>query len=190
MMVAHGLACATTFFTAGVLSERAGHRDLLRLGGIASTMPRFFGLSSVGFFATAGCPGFCEFVGEFLVILGLFQALRPDSLLFAAGLAIRGKIFTLAILATLGVVLTAAYTLLTLQRIFFGPMRAEQKSFPDTDQRESAVLATLAGAMILLGIFPSPFFFSMTGKTIDSIVGSFDKAATAAHPPSAPSDVH
>jgi NADH-quinone oxidoreductase subunit M len=186
MMIAHGVTCAMMFFSAGVLFDRAGHRDLLRFGGLASTMPRFFGLASVGFFATAGFPGLCGFVGEILVILGLFQSLRPDSLLSAGGVPIRAKIFTLAILATLGLILGAAYTLLTLQRIFFGAERTDQKNFREIDQRETAVLATLASAALLLGLFPSLFVFSMTGKTIDAVFGWFDKSTTTIHPPSPP----
>jgi len=181
MMIAHGVASAMMFFSAGVLSDRAGHRDLLRFGGLASTMPRFWGLSAIGFFATVGFPGLCGFVGQTLIILGLFQALRPDALLFATGVALRGKIFTLAILAAVGLVLTAGYMLLTLQRIFFGPERPEQKDFPEIDQRETTVLAILAAAAILLGILPNVFVFSMTGKTVDAFFGGLDKAASAAH---------
>jgi NADH-quinone oxidoreductase subunit M len=184
MIIAHGIASAMMFFSAGVLTDRAGHQDLARFGGLASTMPRFWGLSAVGFFATIGIPGLCGFVGEILILLGLFQALRPDALLFATGVVLRGKILTLAILAMLGLILTAGYMLLTLQRIFFGPERPEQKEFSEIDQRETVVLAGLAGAAILLGILPNVLVFSMTGKTIDAMFGVFDNAAFAAHPPS------
>ena len=186
MMIAHGLASAMTFFIAGVLSDRGGHQDLARWGGLASTMPRFWNLSAVAFCATLGIPGLCGFVGEILILLGLFQALRPDALLFATGIAFRGKIFTLAILAVCGMVLTVGYVTVALQRIFFGPERPEQKNFSEIDQRETAVLVILAGAAILLGVLPNVLMFSMTGKTIDAMFGLFDNAASAAH---APSDV-
>jgi NADH:ubiquinone oxidoreductase subunit 4 (subunit M) len=68
-----------------------------------------------------------------------------------------------------------------LQRIFLGSERVEQRNFPDIDERETAILATLSGLAILLGIFPGVLFFSMTGKTVDAMFGWFDQSATANH---------
>jgi len=181
MMVAHGITVAMMFFIAGVVSDRASHRDLDRLGGLASTMPRFWGFSVIGFFASLGLPGFCLFVAEILILLGTFGALRSDSILLGGHFARRGTIYTLAIFASLGIILTAGYTLWALQRIFFGPERAEQKNFADIDERETTVLAALAGMAILLGVFPGVFFFSMTGKTVDGLLGWFERTAPTNH---------
>lgn len=181
MMAAHGIIVAMLFFISEVIFSRAAHRDMGLLGGLASTMPRFWGFSAAGLFASIGLPGFCLFVAETLVLLGMFGALRGDSILISGNFARRGTIYALAIFALIGIILLAAGMLLALQRIFFGPGRAEQKNFPDIDERETALLATLAGVAILLGIFPGPLFFSMTGKTVDAMFGWFDHSPTASH---------
>jgi NADH-quinone oxidoreductase subunit M len=166
MMVAHGLTSAMMFFLVGVIYDRTHHRDLDRLGGFATSMPVYFGFSAIGFFAALGLPGFCSFVGEILVLLGTFGAARPDSLLRSSGLAHPTAIYTIGIIACLGAMLTAAYMLWTLQRIFFGHEKPEYSEFPDADAREIAILSPLAILALLLGIMPTLFFFMFTDTTM------------------------
>src|SRR5204863_7962190 len=64
MMVAHGITSAAMFFIVGVIYERAHHRELSRFGGLATTMPAYWGLSTVAFFANLGLPATCGFIGE------------------------------------------------------------------------------------------------------------------------------
>lgn len=180
LLLAHGISSAMMLFSAGVLADRARHRDLARFGGLASTMPRLFGLSIVGVFATIGVPLLCGFVGEVLILLGIFQTLRPTAVLFVPGFAFRGKMYSVAILAMVGLVLTAGCMLKAVQRIFFGRERPELKEFADIDHRETTILASLAGMSLLLGIFPGVFVFSMTGRTVEAIFGLFDKSTSAA----------
>ena len=73
-MIAHGISSAMMFFIVGVVYERAHHRDIPRLGGLWSTMPGYTGWAAVGIFASMGLPGLCGFVGELLVLLGVFGA--------------------------------------------------------------------------------------------------------------------
>src|SRR3954451_4152074 len=80
MMIAHGVTSAMMFFVVGVIYERAHHRTLSRFGGLATTMPVYTGFSTVACMANLGLPALCGFVGEFLVLVGAFQAARPDSI--------------------------------------------------------------------------------------------------------------
>jgi NADH-quinone oxidoreductase subunit M len=166
MMIAHGITSAMMFFVVGVVYDRAHHRELNRLGGLASTMPVYTGFSTVAFFANLGLPGLCGFIGEVLVLLGSFQAARGDSLLVAGGYANWKVVYALSILACTGVVLTAGYMLWALQRVYLGPERAEYKSFPEVDAREISVLTPLTVMAILLGILPTMFFFTLTNQTV------------------------
>jgi NADH-quinone oxidoreductase subunit M len=173
MMVAHGITSAMLFFIVGVASDRARHRELSRLGGLATTMPLYTGLSTVGIMANLGLPGLCGFVGEIVTLLGVFEAARPDSILVRSGLATPAQVYPLAIVAVLGIVLTAAYMLWALQRAYFGPERPEYRNLPDVDAREQAVLWPLAAMAILLGVLPSLFVFTFTESTVDSLLKLF-----------------
>jgi NADH-quinone oxidoreductase subunit M len=173
MMVAHGVTSAMLFFIVGVAYDRSRHREMSRLGGLATTMPLYTGLSTVGFMANLGLPGLCGFVGEIVTLLGVFEAGRPDSLLVRAGVATPGQVYPLAIVAVLGIVLAAAYMLWALQRVYFGPERPEYRHFAEVDAREQAVLWPLAGMAILLGVLPGVFVFSFTESTVESLFKLF-----------------
>ena len=172
MMIAHGITSAMMFFVVGIVYERAHHRELSRMGGLATTMPIYTGFSTVACFANLGLPGLCGFVGEVMVLLGSFQAAREGSILRNAG-ANPNTVLTLAIIACFGVILTAGYMLWTVQRVFFGPEKAEQKNFPEVDQRELIVLTPLAIMAVLLGILPTAFFFVFTNQTVAGLFKIF-----------------
>ncbi len=173
MMVAHGITSAMMFFVVGVIYERAHHRELNRFGGLATTMPVYTGFSTVAMFANLGLPGLCGFVGEILVLLGSFQAARSGSLLMQQDPSRYTAIMTLAVIACFGVVITAAYMLWTIQRVFFGPEKPEYKAFPDVDGREVAVLTPLTVMAILLGVLPTMFFFVFTDRTVAALFKLF-----------------
>jgi NADH-quinone oxidoreductase subunit M len=173
MMVAHGITSAMLFFIVGVIYDRAHHRVLTRFGGLANTMPLYTGLSTIGIFANLGLPGLCGFVGEIMVLLGTFEAANSHSILVSSGWASGGQIYPLAVIACFGVVLNAAYMLWTIQRVYFGPERAEYKDFKEVDQREQVVLWPLAVMAILLGVLPTVFFFTFTESTVDSLFKLF-----------------
>ena len=173
MMVAHGITSAMLFFIVGVVYDRAHHREISRFGGLATTMPLYTGLSTLGIFANLGLPGLCGFIGEIMVLLGTFEAAGHASLLVRSGVARSGQIYTLAILACLGIILTAAYMLWTIQRVYFGPEKVEYKNFKEIDPREQAVLWPLALMAILLGVLPTLFVFAFTESTVDSLFKLF-----------------
>jgi NADH-quinone oxidoreductase subunit M len=181
MMVAHGVTSAMMFFIVGVVYDRAHHRELARFGGLATTMPVYTAFSTVGCFANLGLPGLCGFVGEVMVLLGAFQAARPDSVLYLhfaqiGDSAVQSFLFAdrvLAVIACFGVVLTAGYMLWTIQRVFFGPEKTEYKSFPEVTDRELVVLTPLAIMAILLGVLPMIFLFIFTDSYVKALFQLF-----------------
>jgi NADH-quinone oxidoreductase subunit M len=136
-MISHGLASAMMFFLVGVIYERAHHRDISRLGGLALAMPVYFGLAMLGFFAGMGLPGLSGFVGEIYVLIGTF-AYNP----------------WYAAIAALGMILTAGYILWTLQRVYLGPMPEHREHLSPLTAREVLVLASMGVFTIVLGVYP------------------------------------
>src|SRR5262249_5586371 len=136
-MIAHGITSAGMFFLVGVIYDRAHHRNLDNFRGLYEPMPLYGGISAIIFFAAMGLPGMCGFVGEFMVILGTWNYSQ-----------------TLSILAALTVILTAAYILWTLQRVYLGQNPA-YKDYPDISARELACITPLVVFSVLLGVMPN-----------------------------------
>ncbi len=136
-MIAHGITSAGMFFLVGVIYDRAHHRDLNRFRGLYEPMPLYGGISAIIFFAAMGLPGMCGFVGEFMVVLGTWNY---------------SKLFS--ILSALTVVLTAAYILWTLQRVYLGQNPA-YKEYSDMNLREIVCAVPLVVFAVLLGVLPS-----------------------------------
>jgi NADH-quinone oxidoreductase subunit M len=173
MMVAHGVISAGMFFVVGVIYERAHHRELNRFGGLASTMPVYWGFSTVIMFANLGLPGLAGFIGEVMVLLGTFEAAGSNSVLMAGGYASSWQIYTLAVISCFGVIITAGYMLWTIQRVFFGPEKPEYRGYAEVDSREILVLTPLTVMAILLGILPTMFFFAFTNQTVAAMLRLF-----------------
>jgi NADH-quinone oxidoreductase subunit M len=159
-MIAHGITSAAMFFLVGVIYDRVHHRDIPRLGGLATRMPVYTGLSILGFFAAMGLPGLCGFIGEIYVLLGTWQA----TVLGPVG----AKVLT--IIAAVSVVLTAGYILWSVQRVFLGAPKPEYENVPEISQREILVMAPLAVLAIALGILPWQTLFTFVHGTLDHIL--------------------
>ncbi|RMH57517.1 MAG: NADH-quinone oxidoreductase subunit M [Candidatus Hydrogenedentota bacterium] len=153
----HGTITAMLFLLVGVIYDRAHHRDIDRMGGLAVTMPIYTGFVTVAFFASLGLPGLSGFIGEALVLLGTWKT---------GGLY---RFFVLA--AAVGIVITAAYHLWLIQRAFLGKEREEMKGFPDASPREIFTLVPLAAIVIWIGIYPAPFL-RILYPTLEKIVNS------------------
>jgi NADH-quinone oxidoreductase subunit M len=136
-MVAHGLVTATLFFVAGFIKERAGTRDLGRLGGLFRPMPWYGSLVALTFFASLGLPGLAQFPAELQIFLGAFDVWPA-----------------LAALAVLGIVITAALFLLALQRAFMGETPEPLSRLPDLDGRELIAVVPLVALFVALGVYP------------------------------------
>jgi NADH-quinone oxidoreductase subunit M len=179
LMIARGLTGALLMVIAGILDHRLQHRDTTRLGGLAATMPIFSSFSLFAFFANMGLPGLCVFVGELLVMLGTFQAGRPDSPLYQHAQAIHCvpqymlSMRILAATACASLLLTAGYTLICMRRICFGPPGPSLQSIADVSLPELAVLLPLAIMIVLLGVIPAFFVFTLSNPTFASLLRLF-----------------
>lgn len=139
-MVAHGISTGALFLLAGALQYRLHTRDMRSMGGLATRAPKIAGLGMFFAIASLGMPGTGNFVGEFLALLGAWQAN-----------------ITLTAFAALGLVGAAIYSLVMIQRSFHGPA-PERLQLPDFDRRELSVMGLLAIAIVGLGLYPQPVF--------------------------------
>jgi len=153
-MIAHGITSAGMFFLVGVIYDRAHHRNLDNFRGLMEPMPLYGGISAIIFFAAMGLPGLCGFVGEVFVVLAAWN-FSP----------------VVAFLAALTVVLTAAYILWTVQRVYFGTNPA-YKGFPDMSLREVLIAAPLVVLSVALGVFPSYLLLSWMEPSIAGLVNT------------------
>jgi len=139
-MVSHGFISAAMFLCIGVLYDRMHTRDINAYGGVANRMPQFAALYVFFAMANTGLPGTSGFVGEFMVILASFKAS-----------------LWIAFLAATTLIVGAAYTLWLVKRVIFGEIRnGEVAELNDINQREFVMLALLAGAVLMLGLWPQP----------------------------------
>jgi NADH-quinone oxidoreductase subunit M len=155
-ILAHGISSPMCFFLVGVIYDRAHHRDLNRFGGLWLAMPKYGSLATLGFFASLGLPALCGFIGEFWVLIGTFNAGFPWAKSFA-------------VIAAFGVILTAAYILWMIQRVYLGKKKEEYADFPDASARETAILFPMAALAIFMGILPKYTFDLMNGTLSDII---------------------
>jgi len=146
-MFNHGTITAMLFLIVGVIYDRAHTRGLNDFGGLAHQMPKYTGIVTIAFFAALGLPGLSGFISEAFSFLGAFQVFR-----------------WITIISTLGIVLTAAYMLWTLQRLFLGKLPEKWKNLPDINGRELFTLVPLAIIVIFLGIYPGPMIDLMNSS--------------------------
>jgi NADH-quinone oxidoreductase subunit M len=151
-MFNHGTVTAMLFLLVGVIYDRAHHRDIDRFGGLAKSMPIYAGFTGLAFFAALGLPGLSSFISEALVLIGSFQ---------------QYKIITIT--ATTGIILTAAYFLWTMQRVFLGPLNEKYAALPEISLREAFTLTPLALIVIVLGFYPMPVL-DLIGATLRQTV--------------------
>lgn len=139
-MISHGFISGGMFLAIGVLYDRMHTREISAYSGVVNKMPWFVLFAVIFSMANVGLPGTSGFVGEFMVILSAFKA----------------NIWY-GFLAALTLIIGAAYTLWMVKRVYFGPVVNENvEKLTDLNKREFAIMATLALAVILLGVFPSP----------------------------------
>jgi NADH-quinone oxidoreductase subunit M len=138
-MVNHGLSTGALFLLVGMLYDRTHTRDLGKLGGLARRVPILAGFFLVVALSSLALPGLNGFVGEFLILLGTFDANR-----------------LLAVIASAGVVLSAIYLLWAYQRTMHGDLPADLAETPDVSAREYAFLVPVVVAIVAIGVFPKP----------------------------------
>ena len=140
-MLSHGFVSAALFLCVGVVYDRIHSRDIETYGGLVERMPRYAVVFMVFMLASVGLPGTSGFVGEFLVLVGAFQVNT-----------------WVALLATTGIILGAAYMLYLYRRVILGRLEKEHlKSILDLNAREVLVFAPLVAVTIWMGVWPAPF---------------------------------
>ena len=141
-MLSHGVVSGALFLCVGVVYDRLHTREIARYGGLASNMPKFALFFMLFTMASVGLPGTSGFVGEFLVLIGAYQA---------------SGWMTLVILT--GIILGAAYALFLYRRVIFGDLTKDDlKLLTDLSPREVAIFVPLAAVVLWMGIYPKPFF--------------------------------
>ncbi len=152
-MISHGFISAAMFLCVGVLYDRVHSRQIGDYGGVVNTMPVFAAFMMLFSMANAGLPGTSGFVGEFLVILTAFKAN-----------------FWYAFLASMTLILGAAYTLWMYKRVMFGEVtNPHVAELEDIDGRERLILLTLAVVVLLFGLWPAPLF-DMMNASVDQLI--------------------
>jgi NADH-quinone oxidoreductase subunit M len=148
-MVSHGIVAGGLFLMVGMVYERCHTRELAAYGGLAKLLPAYAVFFALLTLASIGLPTTSGFTGEFLVLLGAFNATWPQyqqgvtlPLLLSAG-------------AVTGVVLGALYMLSFAQRFLFGPTKAPHQPVVDLNFREKAILGCIVVAIFTLGVFPA-----------------------------------
>lgn len=137
-MIAHGISTGALFVIAGLLQERMHTREMGRMSGLWSTVPRLSGAALFFALGSLGLPGLGDFVGEFLVLLGTYRV----SLI-------------LTIFATIGVLIATFYALRLVQRAFHGPNFHDWK-LADLNKREAFILMPMIVVLLWIGLYPLP----------------------------------
>jgi len=173
-MLAHGISTGGLFLAVGILYDRRHTRDLADFGGLWKKMPVFGACFLLMVLASAGLPGLCGFVGEFLVLAGTFTAGKDWQ---ASGLAapMFGHPALLAGLAATAVILAAVYLLTMFQRVMFGPLdKPENRDsrVRDLGLRERLVFGVLVLAALVMGLAPQPII-ERTTASVQALTASF-----------------
>jgi NADH-quinone oxidoreductase subunit M len=137
-MFAHGLSSGMLFLMVGVVYDRTHTRDMGKLSGLYLTFPVWATFMAFGAFASLGLPGLSGFVAEFFVLLGAFPIFK-----------------VLVVLATLGMVFTAAFYLLMMRKVLMGQKRPEYDKMPDANPRELITLVPLTILIVVFGVAPA-----------------------------------
>lgn len=138
-MVAHGLVAGALFLLIGLLYERTHTRDLADYGSLVKVMPRFAFFITLAFIAAVGMPGTAGFVAELHALVGGYER-------WGAWM----------VLLSLSVVISAAYAVRTVGRLFTGPVSSHMLSLPDLSRGEFAAAAVLTAGSVAIGVYPAP----------------------------------
>ena len=156
-MISHGLVSAALFLSVGVLYERLHTRLINNYGGLVSIMPKYAIIFMIFTLGAVGLPGTSGFVGEFLILMGAFK-----------------KSFLVATIASLGVILAAAYMLWLYKRVIFGIVTNEKlNKLNDLSKTELFILSSLAFPIIFFGFYPEPLL-NTTEVSIKNLIEMYN----------------
>ena len=158
-MISHGFISGALFLCVGVIYDRMHTREIDAYGGLVNRMPAYAAVFMLFTMANVGLLGTSGFVGEFLTLMGMFQA----------------NTWVAAVAAT-GVILSAAYALWLYRRVVMGDLIKESlKSITDMTQREKAIFAPLVVMTILLGVYPS-LITDVIGPSVANLLSGYETA--------------
>jgi NADH-quinone oxidoreductase subunit M len=161
-MISHGIVSAALFLCVGVVYDRVHSRDIAAYGGLVNRMPVYAAVFMVFTLANVGLPGTSGFVGEFLALIGTFRV----NVVVAA-------------LASLGVILSAAYALWLYRKVIFGKLeKPSLAAISDMSWREVAVFAPLVILTILFGVYPKPVL-DMSAASVTALLDHYQQALGA-----------
>jgi len=161
-MISHGLVSGALFLCVGVVYDRMHTREIAAYGGLVKRMPRYALVMMVFTMANVGLPGTSGFVGEFLTMIGAFEANT-----------------WVAFFAATGVILSAAYALYLYRRVIFGVLDKPQlATIADLHWREIATLGPLLVLTIYYGVHPQPIL-DASAASIDALLQGFNHAVAA-----------
>jgi NADH-quinone oxidoreductase subunit M len=162
-MLSHGIVSAALFLCVGVVYDRMHTREIAAYGGLAERMPLYAFVFMVFTMANVGLPGTSGFIGEFLSLVGAYQVNA-----------------WLAVFATTGIILSAAYALWLYRRVIFGALeKPALRALPDLSLRELAVLAPLVLITLVLGLYPMPLL-EVTAVSVAQLIDNYNAALAAA----------
>ena len=162
-MLSHGFISSALFLIVGVVYDRMHTRDIDAYGGLVNRMPAYAMVFMLFTMANVGLPGTSGFVGEFLTLVGTFQANT-----------------WVAAVATTGVIFSAGYALWLYRRVVFGELIKESlKTITDMTGRERAIFAPLVVMTLLLGVYPS-LVTDIIGPSTAALIESYDSSLAAA----------
>ena len=152
-MISHGLVSAALFLSVGVVYERHHTRLINKYGGLVSIMPRYAIVFMVFTLGALGLPGTTGFIGEFLILMGAFE-----------------KNILVAMIASLGVILGAAYMLWLFKRVVFGEINNQElKSMKDLKTFEIITLSALVIPILFFGFYPEPLMNSIEASVENTL---------------------
>ena len=158
-MISHGLISAALFLCVGVVYDRLHSRLISTYGGLVNYLPKYSLLFLIFTLAALGLPGTTGFLGEFLILTGTFQ-----------------KSYLAAMLATLGVVLGAAYMLWLAKRVIFGVTKNSKiETLTDVNTLEIIMLASLAFFVIFFGFYPTPLIETIS-TSVNGLIDNYQLA--------------
>jgi NADH-quinone oxidoreductase subunit M len=161
-MLSHGFISGALFLCVGVIYDRMHTREIEAYGGLVNVMPSYALIFMFFTMANVGLPGTSGFVGEFLTLVGVFQVNT-----------------WVALFATSGVILSAAYALWLYRRVVMGDLIKEAlKSLSDMSFREKTVFAPLIAFTLLLGVYPA-LILDIIGPSVESLVSSYHEEIDA-----------
>jgi NADH-quinone oxidoreductase subunit M len=161
-MISHGIVSGALFLCVGVVYDRMHTREIAFYGGLVNRMPLYAAVFMVFTLANVGLPGTSGFVGEFLTLIGTFRSA-----------------IAVATLATLGVILSAAYALWLYRKMIFGTLKPALAGIKDIGWREAIIFAPLVVLTILFGVAPKPVL-DMSAASVTQLLDGYKHAVAAA----------